>query len=100
VLISYDVYRRIQALLERLREDPEQGYFWSDEWQDRIQEGEIDIQTGRTIQVTGDNVEQALEWLDEYGWVQSGKQIAENETVHPSTQPQACRSSAPCPALE
>jgi predicted transcriptional regulator len=65
VLISYDTFRRIQALLERLREDPDQGYFWSDEWQDRIQEGEADIQAGRTVQVTGDNIEQALEWLDE-----------------------------------
>ena len=65
VLISYDAYRRIQALLERLREDPDQGYFWSSEWQARIQEAEADIQAGRTIQVTGDNIEQALEWLDE-----------------------------------
>ena len=65
VLISYDTYRRIQALLERLRDDPDQGYFWSDEWQARIREGEADIEAGRTVQVTGNNVEQALEWLDE-----------------------------------
>jgi hypothetical protein len=65
VLISYDTYRRIQALLEQLRTDPDQGYFWSDEWQARIQDGEADIQAGRTRQVTGDNIEQALEWLDE-----------------------------------
>ncbi len=36
VLISYDTFRRIAALLERLRQDPDQGYFWSDEWQARI----------------------------------------------------------------
>ena len=65
VLISYDAYRRIQALLEQLRADPDQGYFWSDEWQARIEDGEADIQAGRTRQVTGDTIEQALEWLDE-----------------------------------
>ena len=65
VLISYDTFRRIEALLERLREDPEQGYFWSDEWQARIQEGEADVDAVRTLRVAADEVEQALEWLDE-----------------------------------
>ena len=50
---------------ELLQRDSDQSYFWSDEWQARIQDGESDIQAGRTIQVTGDNIEQALEWLDE-----------------------------------
>ena len=49
---------------EQLQQDPDQGYFWSDEWQARIQEAEADIQAGRTVQVTGDTIEQALEWLD------------------------------------
>jgi len=65
VLISYDVFCRIEALLERLRQDPDQGYFWSDEWQVCISEGEADVQAGRTLRVTGANVEKALEWLDE-----------------------------------
>jgi len=64
-LISYDVFRDIQKLLKRLREDPDQGYFWSDEWQARIEEGEADIQAGRTLQVKGCDVERALAWLDE-----------------------------------
>jgi Flp pilus assembly protein TadB len=59
-LISYDVFCDIQALLKRLREDPDQGYFWSDEWQTRIEEGEADVQAGRTIQVKGDDIERAL----------------------------------------
>ena len=50
---------------ERLQQEPDQGYFWSDDWQARIQEGEADVQAGRTVQVTGDNIEQALEWIDE-----------------------------------
>ena len=65
VLISYDSFRRIRALLEKLRQAPDQGYFWSDEWQARIREGEADIQAGRTLRVSADDVDQALEWLDE-----------------------------------
>ncbi len=65
VLISYNSFRRIEALLEQLRRDPDQGYFWSDEWQARIREGEADVQAGRTLQVIADDVDKALEWLDE-----------------------------------
>ena len=65
VLISYDTFRRIEALLEQLRQDPDQGYFWSDEWQTRIHEGEADVRAGRTLRVIAAEVEQALEWLDE-----------------------------------
>ncbi|MEE8390505.1 MAG: hypothetical protein V3S14_06870 [Anaerolineae bacterium] len=65
VLISYDTFRRIESLLERLRQDPDQGYFWSDEWQARICEGEADVQAGRTLRVNAEDVEKALEWLDE-----------------------------------
>ncbi|MBN1874336.1 MAG: hypothetical protein JXA33_08900 [Anaerolineae bacterium] len=65
VLISYDIFRRIQDLLEQLQASPEQGYFWSDEWQSRIREGEADIYAGHTLQVTSDTIETALDWLDE-----------------------------------
>jgi hypothetical protein len=65
VLIDYATFRRLQALLERLRQDPDQGYFWSDEWQSRIREGEVDVQAGRTLRVTAGDVDKALEWLDE-----------------------------------
>ncbi len=64
VLLSYETYRRIESLLEQLRRDP-QGYFWSAEWQSRIREGEADIQAGRTVRVAADEIETALEWLDE-----------------------------------
>ena len=62
VLIGYDTFRRIEALLERLRQDPDQGYFWFDEWQARIREGEADIQAGRTLRVSAENVEKALDF--------------------------------------
>jgi len=65
VLLSYGTFRRIEVLLERLRQDSEQGYFWSDEWQARIREGEADVRAGRTLRVAADEVEQAIEWLDE-----------------------------------
>ncbi|RLC85394.1 MAG: hypothetical protein DRI37_07995 [Chloroflexi bacterium] len=61
VLISYDTFRRSETLLERLRQDPEQGYFWSKEWQNRIREGEADVQAGHTLRVTAGNIEKALE---------------------------------------
>jgi len=64
-VISYNSFRRIEALLEQLHRDPNQGYFWSDEWQARIRESEADIQSGRTLRVTADGVDKALEWLDE-----------------------------------
>ena len=64
-LISYEMFRDIQKLLERLRADPEQGYFWSDDWQARIEEGEADVEAGRTPQVQGSEIEQAIAWLDE-----------------------------------
>jgi len=65
VLISYDTFRRVAELLEQLRQDPDQGYFWSDEWQARIREGEADVQAGRALRVTADDLDNALEWLDE-----------------------------------
>ncbi|MEA3397809.1 MAG: hypothetical protein U9R05_10145 [Chloroflexota bacterium] len=61
----YDTFRRIETLLEQLRQDPDQGYFWSENWQNRIREGETDVQAGHTLRVTAGNVEKALEWLDE-----------------------------------
>ncbi len=61
VLISYDTFRRIETLLDQLRQDPDQGYFWSEEWQNRIREGETDIQAGRTQRVTAGTIEKTLE---------------------------------------
>ncbi len=65
VLISYDTFQRIAVLLEQLRQVFAQGYFWSAEWQERIREGEADVQAGRTLRVTAENIDAALKWLDE-----------------------------------
>lgn len=65
VLISYNTFRHIEALLERLRREPDQDYFWSDGWQTRIHESEADIRAGRTLRVAANDINKALKWLDE-----------------------------------
>jgi predicted transcriptional regulator len=47
---------------EGLLED--QSWFWSEAWQARIRAGEADIAAGRTRQVTAENIEEGLAWLD------------------------------------
>lgn len=47
---------------EGLLED--QSWFWSSEWQARIRQGEADIAAGRTKQVTDEDIEEGLAWLD------------------------------------
>ncbi len=43
----------------------DQAYFWTEEWQDRIREGEEDIKAGRTRRVSAEDIEEGLKWLDE-----------------------------------
>jgi len=65
VLLSYDTFQRIEALLRELsgRKD-DQAYFWTEQWQKRIRDAEADISVGRAYHVTPQNVDKALEWLD------------------------------------
>ncbi len=65
VLLSYETFHQIENLIRYLREQPDQGYFWSDEWQARIEEAEADISAGRTHRATADSLDDALDWLDE-----------------------------------
>ncbi len=65
VLLSYETYHKIENLLRQLQAQPDQGYFWTDEWQSRILEAEDDIAAGRTYRATADAIDSALEWLDE-----------------------------------
>lgn len=60
VLISYETFHKIENLLRKL-----QAYFWTDEWQARIQEAEADVVAGRTYRATVDSLDAALAWLDE-----------------------------------
>ena len=66
VLISYATFQQFKLLLEQMQQtSSEQAYFWSEQWQARIQAGEADIQAGRSVRVKAHNIEDALEWLDE-----------------------------------
>ncbi|GEM_PF-1050317 len=63
VLLSYEVFQQIATLLQTLGND--QAYFWTKAWQERIQQGEADVQAGRVKRATSATIETALEWLDE-----------------------------------
>ena len=63
VLMSYDLFQQIENLLSEVEQD--EAYFWTAEWQARIQEAEDDIRKGRVKRVAADAIDNALEWLDE-----------------------------------
>lgn len=65
VLMSYETFRQIETALQELIGKDDQGYFWTETWQQRIREAELDIQAGRTRQLTKETVASVLEWLDE-----------------------------------
>jgi predicted transcriptional regulator len=64
VLMSYATFRQIEAILDEVT-PREQQYVLSESWQARIREGEADIKAGRTRTATSENLDAALEWLDE-----------------------------------
>jgi hypothetical protein len=64
VLLSYETFHKIENLLQKLQAQPDQGYFWTDEWQARVQEAEADVAAGRTFRATADSLDAALDWLD------------------------------------
>jgi hypothetical protein len=65
VLLSYETFHRIESLIRELQAQPDQGYFWTEDWQTRIREAEEDIACGRTHRATSDTLDAALGWLDE-----------------------------------
>ena len=66
VLLSYEAFQRIEALLRELSgQKDDQAYFWTEQWQKHIRDAEADISAGRTYRLTPKNVDKALEWLDE-----------------------------------
>ncbi len=65
VLISYETFRQIEGWLEEFMEKDDQGYFWTESWQARIREGEADVENGRVKVVSANNINAALDWLDE-----------------------------------
>jgi hypothetical protein len=64
VLMSYETFLRLEVFLKELKNN-DQSYFTAKEWQKRIREAEADIESGRTYRVQAQNIEKALEWLDE-----------------------------------
>ncbi|MBK8985119.1 MAG: hypothetical protein IPM39_03410 [Chloroflexi bacterium] len=64
VLMSYATFRQIEAIFDEVMPH-EQQYALSESWQARIREGEADIKAGRTRTAASENLDAALEWLDE-----------------------------------
>ena len=64
VLMSYETFLRLEVFLKELR-NSDQSYFVTKEWQKRIREAEADVEAGRAYRVQVQNIEKALDWLDE-----------------------------------
>ena len=59
VLIRYEKFQEIAEFLER------HAYFYSEEVQERLQKSDEDLQAGRYVEVKGEEIDKALEWLHE-----------------------------------
>jgi len=64
VLMSYETFLRLEVFLKELARN-KQSYFVTREWQNRIREAEADIEAGRVYRVRPENIDKALDWLDE-----------------------------------
>lgn len=64
VLMSYETFLRLEVFLKELRNN-DQAYFVTKEWQERIREAEADIEAGRVYRVKSQDIEKALNCLDE-----------------------------------
>jgi DNA primase large subunit len=59
VLMSYEQFRKILEFIESV------VYFDSETVQERLRKSDQDLQTGRYIKVKAEEVDRALEWLNE-----------------------------------
>jgi hypothetical protein len=57
VLMSYDTFNEIVEFLNR------HAYFYSETVQERLRRSDDDLKTGRYIEVSGKEIDKALEWL-------------------------------------
>jgi ABC-type lipoprotein release transport system permease subunit len=64
VLMNYETFLSLEVFLRELKRN-NQTYFVAKEWQKRIREAEADIEAGRTYHVQAQDIEKALDWLDE-----------------------------------
>lgn len=59
VLLDYDKFQALMEFVERY------AYFYSQEVQERIAKSDEDLKSGRYKEFAADEVEQALDWLNE-----------------------------------
>ena len=57
VLMSYDMFCEIAEFLDR------HAYFYNEAVQDRLRKSNADVKAGRYIEVSGSEIDKALEWL-------------------------------------
>jgi len=61
LVISYEKFQEVEEFLER------HNYFYSQEVQNGLQKSDKDLKAGRYIEVEAADVDEALEWLHEWG---------------------------------
>ena len=64
VLMNYETFLRLEVFYRELTRS-DQTYFVTEEWQHRIHEAEADIEAGRVYRVKSQDIDKALDWLDE-----------------------------------
>jgi hypothetical protein len=64
VLMNYETFLRLEVFYRELTRS-NQTYFVTEEWQHRIREAEADIDAGRVYRVESQEIDKALDWLDE-----------------------------------
>jgi len=64
VLMDYETFLRLEVFFRELKRS-NQTYFVTEEWQQRIREAEADIEAGRVYRVQPQDIDKALDWLDE-----------------------------------
>ena len=64
VLMDYETFLRLEVFFWELKRS-NQTSFVTTEWQQRIREAEADIEAGRVYRVQPQDIDKALDWLDE-----------------------------------
>jgi hypothetical protein len=64
VLMNYETFLRLEVFYRELTRS-DQTYFVTEDWQRRIREAESDVEEGRVYRVASQDIDKALDWLDE-----------------------------------
>lgn len=62
--MNYETFLRLEVFFRELVSS-NQTYFVTEEWQHRIQEAEADVEAGRVYRAKSQDIDKALDWLDE-----------------------------------